>query len=112
MRFERKFLAFKEGDAPTATDGDINNLIDMLNDHFGDTQADWMEEETRFPVGSLTVVVFKLSYFDDDVIEIRSDEKGDPVRYVFDNEIKATDLSVNHFSTPVEEVADDGDSWW
>lgn len=97
MRFERKFLAFKEGDAPSATDYDINNLIDMLNDHFGESQADWLEEETRFAVGTLTVVVFKLSYFDDeeDTVVVLGD-----------------DVPLKHFAVALDDDdEEDKDTW-
>lgn len=65
-RIKRKFLTFKEYEAATASDYDINDLVTMFNRQFADLDADWFEEETRFNIGTLTVIVFKLTWLEED----------------------------------------------
>lgn len=112
MRFERKFYGVK------TTDYEVHDVVGQLNDMFGKTSADWFEEETRFELGDLTILVFKLTWYEDDSTKIPAGE----FKSVFDGIIKTDDFNADHFA--IEDnlplrgesnkfyPADHGDSWW
>jgi len=135
MRFNRQFYAFKD----VGTDTTEKSIHDMLNDFrhmFAKSGADWFEEETRFEVGDLTFVVFKLTWLEEADLPKNPINKpagvnyregfwtplGHEGKYIFDGEIKAADIQVNHFSIDGDlelqgednkvSYTDYDDSWW
>ena len=119
MRFERKFYGVKTSEIPDATDYEVNDVVDQLNDMFGKSSADWFEEEARFELGELTILVFKLTWYEDDPNKKPAGE----FKPFFDGGIiNPTELNADHFAIqdnpPLRgdskkfNPSDYDDSWW
>ena len=64
MIIKRKFYAFSDLEKAT-TDDDADEIIADMNMLFANSNADWFEEETRYQVGDLLIVCFKLTWFEE-----------------------------------------------
>ena len=112
MRFERKFYGVKTSEIPDATDYELNDIVDQLNDMFCTSDADWFEEETRFELGGLTILVFKLTWYEE-----YSPKKpaGEFKPFSDGGIINPTELNADHFAIGEGNKfnpTDYDDSWW